>query len=202
MRYFLPSLFRETSNTEEPSLALHRSVFVDAERRKGTSSSQGQADKWQRFKRRNRRRARIFHQREKGGALAALSNCIPTFALKVKNGMVRVRVETARRHERWGRPKLEVSKLRETSYRISRAEYREDRKPNFLKKSYLYVHVWPLQCKVLRKKKKKTKTVQLRRIISSAINNERISPRWLENNRGNPFREYWSHAMTLTASIL
>lgn len=59
---------------------LLRSVFEDAERRKGTFSSQGQADKWQRFKRRNRWRARIFHQREKGGVLTALSNCIPTFA--------------------------------------------------------------------------------------------------------------------------
>lgn len=132
---------RENPRRHSSAVDLLRSVFEDAERRKGTSSSQGQTDKWQRFKRRNRRRARIFHQREKGGALAALSNCIPTFALKVKNGTVRVRAETARRHERWGRPKLEVSKLRETSYRISRAEYREDRKPNFLKKSYLYDHV-------------------------------------------------------------
>jgi len=69
-------------------------VFGDAERRKGTSSSQGQADKWQRFKRHNRRRARIFHRREKGGALAALSNCIPTFGEgKGRHGQRRVENE-------------------------------------------------------------------------------------------------------------
>jgi len=68
------SLKREKKNTD-----LLCSLFK-AEKRKGTSSSQGQTDKWERFKRRNRQRARIFHRREKGGMLAALSNCIPTFA--------------------------------------------------------------------------------------------------------------------------
>lgn len=82
---------------------LLRSVFGDAERRKGTSSSQGQADKWQRFKRRNRRRAGIFHRREKGGALAALSNCILTF-VEGKGRVGQRRTENKGRRERWGSP--------------------------------------------------------------------------------------------------
>lgn len=98
---------------------LHRSVFGDAERRKGTFSSQGRADKWQRFKRRNRQRARIFHRREKGGALAALSNCIPTFGEgKGRDGQRRA--ENARRGAKGGeQPERVVEASRETSYRIS-----------------------------------------------------------------------------------
>lgn len=75
MRFLLDS----QSLKREKNTDLSCSLFK-AEKRKGTSSSQGQTDKWERFKRRNRQRARIFHRREKGGALAALSNCIPTFA--------------------------------------------------------------------------------------------------------------------------
>lgn len=77
------------SRREKKNTGLLCSVLKDSEKRKGTSSSQGQADKWERFKRRNRQRARIFHRREKGGALATLSNCIPTFVGKAKDGVVR-----------------------------------------------------------------------------------------------------------------
>lgn len=101
------SLKREKENT------LFCFVFKDAEKRKGTSSSRGQADKWERFKRRNRRRARIFHRREKGGALAALSNCIPTFA-EDEGRMVR-EVENETKHERDGKSVASCG----TCYRIS-----------------------------------------------------------------------------------
>lgn len=124
-------IFLLDSQTRKENTDLLCFVLKDAEKRKGTSSSQGQADKWERFKRRNRRRARIFHRREKGGALATLSNCIPTFVEGEGWGGQRSG-EHETRHERDGKPG-KLRNLLSGLVKISRKS-----QPNFPKKLYFY----------------------------------------------------------------